>query len=77
MTLKMKRKISIIGMGYVGCGNALALAQHSQVSIVDVDQEKVSNFNAGMLPINDADAQKFLDEQKLDISATIDLDECI
>ena len=37
MTLKMKRKISIIGMGYVGCGNALVLAQHSQVSIVDVD----------------------------------------
>ena len=77
MTLKMKRKISIIGMGYVGCGNALALAQHSQVSIADVDQEKVSNFNAGRLPINDADAQKFLDQQDLDISSTTDLIECI
>ena len=73
----MKRKISIIGMGYVGCGNALALAQHSQVSIADVDQEKVSNFNAGRLPINDADAQKFLDQQDLDISSTTDLIECI
>jgi UDPglucose 6-dehydrogenase len=77
MTLKMKLKISIIGMGYVGCGNALALAQHSQVSIVDVDQEKVSNFNAGRLPIDDADAQKFLDQQDLDISSTTDLNECI
>ena len=73
----MKHKISIIGMGYVGCGNALALAQHSQVSIVDVDQEKVSNFNAGRLPINDADAQKFLDQQELDISSTTDINECI
>ena len=73
----MKRKISIIGMGYVGCGNALALAQHSQVSIVDIDQEKVSNFNAGRLPINDAYAQKFLDQQELDISSTTDLNECI
>ena len=73
----MKRKISIIGMGYVGCGNALVLAQHSQVSIVDVDQEKVSNFNAGRLPINDVDAQKFLDQQDLDISSTTDLNECI
>jgi len=73
----MKHKISIIGMGYVGCGNALALAQHSQVSIVDVDQEKVSNFNAGRLPINDAYAQKFLDQQELDISSTTDINECI
>ena len=73
----MKRKISIIGMGYVGCGNALLLAQHSQVSIVDVDQEKVRNFNAGRLPINDADAQKFLNQQDLDISSTTDLDACI
>jgi UDPglucose 6-dehydrogenase len=73
----MKHKISIIGMGYVGCGNALALAQHSQVSIADIDQEKVSNFNLGRLPINDAYAQKFLDQQALDISSTTDINECI
>ena len=77
MRLKMKHKISIIGMGYVGCGNALMLAKNSQVSIVDIDQEKVNTFNAGRLPISDAYAQKFLDEQALDISSTTDLDECI
>ncbi|MDA9971369.1 nucleotide sugar dehydrogenase [Gammaproteobacteria bacterium] len=73
----MKHKISIIGMGYVGCGNALMLANNSQVSIVDIDQQKVDNFNAGKLPISDAYAQKFLDQQELDISSTTDLNESI
>ena len=73
----MKRKISIIGMGYVGCGNALALAQHSQVSIVDIDTKKVNDFNVGKLPISDTYAQNFLDQQELDISSTIDLNESI
>ena len=73
----MKHKISIIGMGYVGCGNALMLAKNSQVSIVDIDQQKVDNFNVGRLPISDAYAQKFLDQQELDISSTTDLNESI
>jgi len=77
MKLKMKHKISIIGMGYVGCGNALMLAKNSQVSIVDIDQQKVDNFNVGRLPISDAYAQKFLDQQELDISSTTDLNESI
>jgi UDPglucose 6-dehydrogenase len=77
MKLKMKHKISIIGMGYVGCGNALMLAKNSQVSIVDIDQQKVDNFNAGRLPISEAYAQKFLDQQELDISSTTDLNESI
>ena len=77
MKLKMKHKISIIGMGYVGCGNALMLAKNSQVSIVDIDQQKVDNFNLGRLPISDAYAQKFLDQQELDISSTTDLNESI
>jgi len=64
-------------MGYVGCGNALMLAKNSQVSIVDIDQHKVDNFNAGRLPISDAYAQKFLDQQELDISSTTDLNESI
>lgn len=64
-------------MGYVGCGNALMLAKNSQVSIVDIDQQKVDNFNAGRLPISEAYAQKFLDQQELDISSTTDLNESI
>ena len=77
MKLKMKHKISIVGMGYVGCGNALMLAKNNLVSIVDIDTKKVNDFNVGKLPISDTYAQNFLDQQELDISSTIDLIESI
>ena len=41
----MQNKISIIGMGYVGCGNALMLSKNHEVSVVDIDQKKINNFN--------------------------------
>ena len=41
----MNQKISIVGMGYVGCGNALMLAKNNLVSIVDIDEQKVDKFN--------------------------------
>jgi UDPglucose 6-dehydrogenase len=64
-------------MGYVGCGNALMLAKHNEVSIVDIDQIKVDNFNAKKLPIDDDYAQKFFETESLNISATCDLAESI
>ncbi len=73
----MAHKISIVGMGYVGCGNALMLARHNEVSIVDIDQEKVNDFNLGKLPILDSYAQEYFNEQELNISATINLNESI
>ena len=45
MKLKTKPKISFfIGMGYVGCGNALILTKFNEVSIDDIDKVKVDNF---------------------------------
>ncbi|MDA9690417.1 nucleotide sugar dehydrogenase [Pseudomonadota bacterium] len=62
--------ISVVGMGYVGCANALLLAQHNIVSIVDIDEQKVKDFNSGTLPIQDSMAAKYLDEKDLNIMAT-------
>ena len=73
----MKYKISIIGMGYVGCGNALMLSKQNEVSIVDIDENKVKNFNNGQLPINDAFAQQYFENEDLHISATCNLSESI
>ena len=69
----MKHKISIVGMGYVGCGNALMLAKNNEVSLVDIDQQKVDNFNIKKLPIDDVYAQNFFEEEVLNISATTNL----
>ena len=63
-------KISVVGMGYVGCANALLLAQHNSVSIIDIDQQKVEDFNSGLLPIHDSMAAEYLAEKDLHIIAT-------
>jgi len=73
----MNQKISIVGMGYVGCGNALMLAKNNSVSIVDIDQQKVDNFNKKQLPIFDEFAQQYLENEQLNISATSNLLESI
>ena len=35
-------KIAVIGIGYVGLSNAIVLAQHNEVVLVDVIEEKVN-----------------------------------
>ncbi len=69
----MKYKISIVGMGYVGCGNALLLSKDNEVSIVDIDQAKVKAFNNKQLPINDNFAQNYFEKEDLQVSATTNL----
>ncbi len=72
-----KIKIAVVGMGYVGCANALLLAQNNKVSIIDIDKKKVKNFNDGIIPIQDATAEEFLSNQDLDISSTFSLEKGI
>lgn len=72
-----KTKIAVVGMGYVGCANALLLAQKNEVSIIDIDKKKVENFNNGLLPIKDELAENFLSNQNLHITSTFSLNEGI
>lgn len=67
-------KIAIAGTGYVGLANAVLLAQHNQVSAVDIVQSKVDMINAGQSPIADAEIEQYLREKKLCLSATCDGD---
>ena len=46
-------KIAVAGTGYVGMSIATLLAQHHQVTAVDVIPEKVEKINKGISPIQD------------------------
>lgn len=65
-------KIAIAGTGYVGLSNAMLLAQHHQVTAVDIIEEKVKLLNNKQSPIVDAEISDFLANKSLDFTATLD-----
>jgi len=65
-------KIAVIGTGYVGLSNAVLLAQHHEVTAVDIIPEKVEMINRRQSPIADKDLQEYLADKPLRLSATLD-----
>lgn len=64
--------IAVAGTGYVGLSLAVLLAQHNEVTAVDVVPEKVESINKGISPIADAEIEEFLSAGDLNLSATLD-----
>ncbi len=70
----MGKKIAIAGTGYVGLSMAVLLAQHNEVTAVDVVPEKVELLNQRKSPIQDDYIEKYLAERELNLRATTDGD---
>lgn len=65
-------KIAVAGTGYVGLSIAVLLAQHHEVTAVDIIPEKVALINQKKSPIQDAYIEKYLAEKPLNLTATTD-----
>ena len=65
-------KIAVAGTGYVGLSIATLLAQHHEVTAVDVVPEKVDKINHRESPIQDEYIEKYLAEKPLRLTATLD-----
>lgn len=65
-------KIAVAGTGYVGLSIATLLAQHHEVKAVDVVPEKVEKLNSRISPIQDEYIEKYLAEEPLNLTATLD-----
>ena len=65
-------KVAVAGTGYVGLSIATLLAQHHQVTAVDVVPEKVEKLNKRISPIQDDYIEKYLTEKPLNLVATLD-----
>ena len=65
-------KITVAGTGYVGLSNAVLLAQHNEVTALDIIQEKVDLINNRKSPIIDAEIEDYLANKDLNLKATTD-----
>ena len=70
-------KIVVAGLGYVGLSLAVLLAQHNEVTAVDIVPEKVEKINNYISPIKDEYIEKYLSDAKthkreLHLTATTD-----
>ena len=65
-------KIAVAGTGYVGLSIACLLAQHNEVTAVDVIEDKVKMINNKISPIQDDYIEDYLKNKDLNLKATLD-----
>lgn len=73
--MNQKLKIAVAGTGYVGLSLAVLLAQHHEVTAVDIVPEKVALINRRRSPIQDKEIEEYLTERELNLKATMDAGE--
>ena len=65
-------QIAVAGTGYVGLSLSVLLAQHNEVTAVDIIKEKVEQINNKKSPIVDKEIEEYLANHKLNLKATTD-----
>ena len=68
-------KVTVVGSGYVGMSLTVLLAQHNDVTVLDIDPDRVDQVNRRESTVADPDIEFFLKERELSLSATLDPDE--
>ena len=68
-------KIAVAGTGYVGLSNAVLLAQHNEVTAVDIVEAKVELINKRKSPIVDKEIEEYLTTKPLNLKATTNTEE--
>ena len=67
-----KTKITVVGSGYVGMSLSVLLAQHNDVTVLDIDAERVGRINNKQSTVADTEIELFLAEKPLSLTATLD-----
>ncbi len=63
--MKEQLKIAIAGAGYVGLSLAILLAQNHEVTLVDINEEKIESINNRISPIQDVYIEQYFREKNL------------
>ena len=64
--------ITVVGSGYVGMSLSVLLAQHNDVTVLDIDAERVDKINNKQSTVADTEIELFLAEKSLSLTATLD-----
>jgi UDPglucose 6-dehydrogenase len=70
--LSERIKITVVGSGYVGMSLSVLFAQHNDVTVVDIDAERVDKINNKQSTVADTEIELFLAEKSLSLTATLD-----
>jgi len=65
-------KITVVGSGYVGMSLSVLLAQHNNVTVLDIDVARVDKINNKQSTVADTEIELFLAEKSLSLTATLD-----
>lgn len=66
------KKITVVGSGYVGMANATMLAKYNDVTVLDIDKDRVDLVNNKKSTVKDSCIQDYLDTETLTLNATTD-----
>ena len=72
MHITQRYNITVVGTGYVGMSMAVLLAQHNDVTALDIDEGRVDLINHGKSTVVDVEIEHFLAEKDLSLTATLD-----
>ena len=65
-------KIAVVGAGYVGLSNAILLAQHHEVYLIDIIQDKIDKINQRISPFADKEIEEYLSGHPLQLTEITD-----
>lgn len=67
-----KVKVTVVGSGYVGMSLAVLLAQHNDVTVLDIDPDRADQVNRRKSTVADPGIEVFLKKRELSLTATLD-----
>ena len=67
-----KRRVTVVGAGYVGLSLAVLFARHHDVCVLEIDEKRVCDINRRVSPIADAQLEACLANSCLALKATSD-----
>ncbi|MDC0226234.1 nucleotide sugar dehydrogenase [Gammaproteobacteria bacterium] len=73
--MKERKKITVVGAGYVGMSIASTLARTHEILILESDKEKIGKINSDRPSIDDSDIKEFYKKHSLSIQALENKDE--